>query len=102
MGEGPKVADFLDAVLPLCWRGQWLSMDEMMQLTKYHPSSIRWCLKQCKTGEEGEFVIRKRKRVPEYQGRWEWYIKRKPAQMRFPFREPDLRLGNELSAGDDS
>lgn len=87
MGTGPDVNVFLEKVLPLCWKGYWLSMDDFVELTKYHPSSVRWCLKQLQTGEEGGFVIRKRKRQPEYKGIWEWYIKRKPAQMRFPFQE---------------
>ena len=87
MGEGPNVNEFLAAILPVCWKGHWLNMDEMVQLTRYHPSSIRWCLRQLKTGEEGGFIIRKRKRQPTYQGIWEFYIKRKPAQMRLPFEE---------------
>lgn len=78
-----RVEEFLDVILPLCWRGQWLTVDEMMELTKLHPSSIRWCLRQCKTGAEGGFIIRRRKRQPS--GKEEFYIKRKPSQMRLPF-----------------
>jgi hypothetical protein len=85
MGSGPSVDVFLEKVLPICWRGQWLSMDEMVQITKYHPSSIRWCMRQLKTDAEGGFIIRKHLREPAYQGIWEFYIKRKPAQLRLPF-----------------
>jgi hypothetical protein len=79
-----RVGDLLIKILPLCWTGQWLSIDEMTQLTKFHPATIRWCLKQLKTGDEGGFIVRKRKRQPEYKGQWEFYVKRKPAQMRLP------------------
>lgn len=82
-----RVAELLTIILPICWRGQWLTIDEMMQLSHLHPASIRWCLKQLKTGEEGEFIVRKRRRQPEYKGIWEFYVKRKPAQMRFPFTD---------------
>ena len=84
--EIPRVDYFLNAVLPLCWRGQWLTVEEMMELTKLHPSSIRWCLKQLKTGKEGNFIIRRRKRS-DFDQRLEFYIKRKPAQMRLPYEE---------------
>lgn len=83
---------FLQAVIPLCWKGQWLSMDEIMQVTGLHPSVIRWCFRQLKTGEEGEFIVRKRKREPAYRGVWEFYVKRKPAQLRLPYVEPSVQV----------
>lgn len=82
-----RVGDLLIQILPLCWKGHWVSIDEMMDLTKFHPSVIRWCLRQLKTGKEGNFIVRKRKRAPEYKGTWEWYVKRKPAQQRLPFAD---------------
>lgn len=81
--ELPRVEMLLDKVLPLCWKGQWLTVEEMMELTKLHPSSIRWCMRQCKTGPEGDFIIRRRRREPS--GKNEFYIKRKPAQLRLPY-----------------
>lgn len=80
-----RVGELLIQILPLCWRGQWVSIDEMMELTKFHPSVIRWCFRQLSTGKEGDFIVRKRKREPQYRGVWEWYVKRKPAQQRLPF-----------------
>jgi hypothetical protein len=82
-----RVDFFLAMVLPRCWKGQWLSIDEIMELTHLHPSTIRWCIRQLKTGAEGNFIIRKRKRDPDYRGQWEFYIKRKPAQLRLPYEE---------------
>jgi hypothetical protein len=83
--EHARVQAFLHIILPICWKGHWLSISEMTELTKLHPASIRWCIKQLRTGEEGGFQIRRRKRQPEYKGITEYYIKRKPAQMRFTF-----------------
>jgi hypothetical protein len=88
-----RVGDLLGLILPICWRGQWLTVDEMMELTRFHPATIRWCLRQLDTGKEGGFVVRKRKRQPEYKGQWEFYVKRKPAQLRFPFSESENRAG---------
>lgn len=85
--QPPRVRDFLEAILPICWKGFWLSMEEMVVLTKLHPGSIRWCIRQLQTGEEGEFIVRRRKREPLYKGTMEYYIKRKPAQMRFNYDE---------------
>jgi hypothetical protein len=81
-----RIEFFLETILPICWKGQWLTIDEMMELTKLHPSVVRWCLRQCKTGEEGDFIIRKRRR-PQPGCELEIYIKRKPAQLRLPFYE---------------
>ena len=77
--------ELLVVILPVCWKGQWLTVDEMTQLSKLHPSSVRWCLRQLKTGEEGDFIIRKRRRAGSALNPMEIYIKRKPAQQRLPF-----------------
>ena len=80
--------NFLAAILPVCWKGNWLSVDEMTELTQLHPSTIRWCMKQLKAGSnrnERAFLVRKRIRQPIYKGKHEYYIKRKPAQMRLKF-----------------
>jgi hypothetical protein len=82
--ELPRVAEFLSTVLPIFWKGTWLTVDEMTELTKLHPATIRWCIRQLQTGEEGEYVVRRRTRgmavkIPEF------YIKRKPAQLRFEY-----------------
>lgn len=60
-------------------------MDEMVELTKFHPATIRWCIRQLHTDEEGGFVIRRRKRQPIYKNVTEYYVKRKPAQLRFNY-----------------
>lgn len=83
----PRVKDFLEAVLPICWQGFWLSTEEMVALTKFHPASIKWCIRQLSTGKEGNFIVRRRKRQPIYKGTMEYYIKRKPSQMRFNYDE---------------
>lgn len=83
--EFPRVSLFLEKILPACWKGRWLSMDEMVEITKFHPATIRWCLRQLRTGEEGGFVVKRRKREPLYQGVAEFYVKRKPQQMRFEY-----------------
>lgn len=84
----PRVSEFLEKILPICWTGKWLSMDEMVKLTKLHPASIRWCIRQLRTGEEGSFTVRQRKRAISPSGLTtvaEYYIKRKPSQMRFSY-----------------
>jgi hypothetical protein len=83
----PRVDQFLEVILPVCWKGRWLTVDEMTDLTKLHPSSVRWCLKQLSTGAEGDFIIRRRRRPAAINGPMEFYIKRKPAQMRLPYGE---------------
>jgi len=80
-----RVELLLEAILPLCWKGQWLTVEEMTELTKLHPATVRWCMRQLRTGKEGEFVIRKRRRAGAPLGPYEFYVKRKPAQMRIPF-----------------
>jgi len=87
MNTTMRLDDFLVIILPRCWKGQWLTVDEMTELTKLHPSSVRWCLRQLKTGMEGDFIVRKRRR-PLPADKQEFYIKRKPAQMRLQFEEP--------------
>ena len=84
------VEKFLSVILPICWRGKWLSVDEMSELTQLHPSTVRWCMKQLKLEKnrrERAFIVRKRVRAPIYKGKHEYYIKRKPAQMRISFEE---------------
>jgi hypothetical protein len=83
---------FLEIVLPVCWKGQWLTVAEMGQLTGYEASMVRWCVKQLKTGKEGNFIVRRRVRPPDYRGQHEFYIKRKPAQQRLVFVEPGIRV----------
>lgn len=82
------VEKFLGAILPICWKGNWITVDEMAELTQLHPSTIRWAMKQLRTGKEGDFIVRKRIRQPLYKGKHEYYIKRKPAQIRMRFDEP--------------
>jgi hypothetical protein len=79
-----QLAEFLEKVLPVCWRGKWLSVDEMAMLTGSDMRSVRWCIRQLQTGKEGNFLVRKRKREPTHDVT-EIYIKRKPAQMRFKY-----------------
>lgn len=79
------VEKLLTAVLPLCWKGHWLTMDEIVEETKMHPGSIRWAMKQLRTGEEGDFLIRRRRRTMGPNTVPEFYIKRKPAQLRFEY-----------------
>ena len=83
--ELPRVENFLLVVLPICWKGNWLTVDEMTELTHLHPSSVRWCIKKLTTGPEGEFIVRRRRRQMFLNPPMEFYIKRKPAQMRFAF-----------------
>lgn len=77
--------DFLLCILPLCWKGRWLTVDEMAEVSKLCPANVRWCLRQLRTGPEGDFILRRRKREPAVLGKTEIYIKRKPAQLPFPF-----------------
>ena len=82
MVEQP-VHEFLDLILPLCRMGSWLSMDELVDLTKLRPPTIRWCVRHLPTGEEGAYIIHRRKRPPRYKNITEFFIDRKTVQQRF-------------------
>jgi len=62
MKDQSRVEFFLKRILPLCWRGQWLTVEEMATLTQFDPRDIRRCMRQLKTGMEGNFTVRRRKR----------------------------------------
>jgi DNA-binding transcriptional regulator GbsR (MarR family) len=83
----PSVGVFLEKVLPFSSRGQWLSIDEIAELTKSHPASIRWCMKQLKTGAEGNYLLKRRKRQGVRKEIFEFYLQRQPVQLRLPFQE---------------
>lgn len=87
---------FLEIILPVCWKGNWLSVEEMTELTGLHPSTVRWCMKQLKAEssnrKERAYMVRRRMRQPIYKGKHEYYIKRKPAQMRMTFQEPTISV----------
>jgi len=78
---------FLERVLPFSGRGQWLSIDEIAELTKSHPASIRWCMKQLRAGAEGNYLLKRRKRPGVRKEIFEFCVQRRPVQLRLPFQE---------------